>query len=110
MPNRPCWVEIRAHFLEENYRFLQSLAEPHAELLAIVKADAYGHGLDHLRSGCGARRGSMAGRDERGRGRGRARAMPGGADSGDRGHLSRPGSGRGTAWADPRSLGTLATG
>lgn len=45
MPNRPCWVEIRAHFLEENYRFLQSLAEPHAELLAIVKADAYGHGL-----------------------------------------------------------------
>jgi alanine racemase len=46
MPNRPCWVEIRAHFLEENFRFLQSLAEPHAELLAIVKADAYGHALD----------------------------------------------------------------
>ncbi|MGA2084475.1 MAG: alanine racemase [Terracidiphilus sp.] len=45
MPTRPCWVEIRTHSLEENYRFLLSLAAPHAELLAIVKADAYGHSL-----------------------------------------------------------------
>jgi alanine racemase len=45
MPTRPCWVEIRTRSLEENYRFLQSLAAPHAELLAIVKADAYGHSL-----------------------------------------------------------------
>jgi alanine racemase len=46
MPNRPCWVEIRTHALKENYRFLQSLATPHAELLAIVKANAYGHSLE----------------------------------------------------------------
>lgn len=45
MPTRPCWVEIRTQSLEDNYRFLQSLAAPHAELLAIVKADAYGHSL-----------------------------------------------------------------
>jgi alanine racemase len=45
MPTRPCWVEIRAHLLEDNYRFLSALAAPHAELLAIVKADAYGHAL-----------------------------------------------------------------
>jgi alanine racemase len=45
MPTRPCWVEIRTRSLEDNYRFLQSLAAPHAELLAIVKADAYGHSL-----------------------------------------------------------------
>ncbi len=45
MPTRPCWVEISTRFLEENYRFLMSLAAPHAELLAIVKADAYGHSL-----------------------------------------------------------------
>jgi alanine racemase len=45
MPMRPCWVEIRTRFLEENYRFLAGLAAPHAELLAIVKADAYGHSL-----------------------------------------------------------------
>jgi alanine racemase len=45
MPMRPCRVEIRTRSLEENYRFLTSLAAPHAELLAIVKADAYGHSL-----------------------------------------------------------------
>jgi alanine racemase len=46
MPTRPCWVEIRTRSLEENYRFLATLAAPHAELLAIVKANAYGHSLD----------------------------------------------------------------
>ena len=46
MPTRPCWVEIRTRSLEENYRFLNSLTPPDVELLAIVKADAYGHSLD----------------------------------------------------------------
>jgi alanine racemase len=46
MPTRPCWVEIRARSLEENYRFLASLAAGRAELLAIVKANAYGHSLE----------------------------------------------------------------
>ena len=45
MPTRPCWVEIRARALEDNFRFLAALAAPHAELLAIVKANAYGHSL-----------------------------------------------------------------
>ncbi len=45
MPTRPCWVEICARALEDNFRFLSALAAPHAELLAIVKADAYGHSL-----------------------------------------------------------------
>src|ERR1700721_429960 len=45
MTTRPCWVEIRTRALEENFRFLAGLASPHAELLAIVKADAYGHSL-----------------------------------------------------------------
>src|SRR6204780_1333860 len=45
MTTRPCWVEIRTHALEENFRFLAGLATPHAELLAIVKANAYGHSL-----------------------------------------------------------------
>jgi alanine racemase len=45
MPTRPCWVEIRTQTLENNFRFLSSLAAPHAELLAIVKANAYGHSL-----------------------------------------------------------------
>jgi alanine racemase len=46
MPTRPCWVEISSRSLENNYRFLQSIAPAEAELLAIVKADAYGHSLD----------------------------------------------------------------
>ena len=45
MTTRPCWVEIRTRTLEENFRFLTQLAAPHAELLAIVKANAYGHSL-----------------------------------------------------------------
>ena len=45
MPMRPCRVEIRARALEENFRFLAALAAPHADLLAVVKANAYGHSL-----------------------------------------------------------------
>jgi alanine racemase len=45
MPTRPCWVEICTRNLEDNYRFLSNLVAPDAELLAIVKADAYGHSL-----------------------------------------------------------------
>ncbi len=45
MTTRPSWVEIRTRALEANFRFLAGLASPHAELLAIVKANAYGHSL-----------------------------------------------------------------
>jgi alanine racemase len=43
---RPCWVEIDTRALEHNYRYLKSLAAPGAELLAVVKSDAYGHSLE----------------------------------------------------------------
>jgi alanine racemase len=45
MPSRPCWVEINTHALEDNYRLLRSVAPAEAECMAVVKADAYGHGL-----------------------------------------------------------------
>ncbi len=45
MPMRPCWVEIHTHSLEDNFRFLSTLAAPHAELMAVLKADAYGHSV-----------------------------------------------------------------
>jgi alanine racemase len=45
MPTRPCWVEISTQALEDNYRFLSNRAFGEAELLAVVKADAYGHSL-----------------------------------------------------------------
>src|SRR5258708_5151827 len=46
MPSRPCWLEINTHSLAENYLLLRSLAGTGTECLAIVKANAYGHGLD----------------------------------------------------------------
>ena len=45
-PTRPCWLEINTSALQENYRLLAALADPTAECLAIVKANAYGHELD----------------------------------------------------------------
>jgi len=53
MQKRPCWVEILTRAFEHNYRLLAAACgdpEPASsatpvELLAIVKADAYGHGL-----------------------------------------------------------------
>ncbi|MFZ0745835.1 MAG: alanine racemase [Terracidiphilus sp.] len=45
MPTRPCWVEIHTRAFEDNFRLLAAIAAPHAELLAVVKADAYGHSL-----------------------------------------------------------------
>ena len=44
-PSRPCWVEVCTRTLEDNFRFLRSLAPLESELLAVVKADAYGHSL-----------------------------------------------------------------
>jgi len=46
MPTRPCWVEISTRAFEDNYCFLSKLAGPAIELLAIVKANAYGHSLE----------------------------------------------------------------
>ena len=45
MPTRPCWVEIRTQSIEDNFRFLRSFAADQAELLAVLKANAYGHSL-----------------------------------------------------------------
>ena len=45
MSNRPCWVEINTRALEENYRLACSLAGSETECMAVLKADAYGHGL-----------------------------------------------------------------
>ncbi|MEX2580040.1 MAG: alanine racemase [Verrucomicrobiales bacterium] len=47
-PDRPaarCWAEIDLSALRSNVRFCRDLAGPGCGLMAIVKADAYGHGL-----------------------------------------------------------------
>jgi alanine racemase len=43
MTTRPTRAEIDTRALEDNYRFLRSLAPADAECVAVVKADAYGH-------------------------------------------------------------------
>src|ERR1035441_625635 len=45
MQTRPCWVEIRTQAVEDSFRFLRSHTTPDVELLAVVKANAYGHSL-----------------------------------------------------------------
>lgn len=54
---RPCRVEIDTRALEDNVKVLKRLAGPEVELLAVVKANAYGHGLElcapaAVRAGC----------------------------------------------------------
>ena len=41
---RPTWVEVDLQALEHNFRQAQKFCASHQRLLAVVKADAYGHG------------------------------------------------------------------
>src|SRR3569833_4284347 len=45
MQTRPSWAEISTRAVEYNCRFLSKLAGSEVDLLAIVKANAYGHSL-----------------------------------------------------------------
>jgi alanine racemase len=45
LQTRPCWVEISTLAFEDNCRLSSKLASPQVDLLAIVKANAYGHSL-----------------------------------------------------------------
>jgi len=42
---RPCWVDIDTAALRQNWRALKKRLEPAVAMLAVVKANAYGHGL-----------------------------------------------------------------
>ena len=44
MHTRPVWAEVCRGSLVRNYQRLQAAA-PEAELLAVIKANAYGHGV-----------------------------------------------------------------
>lgn len=45
MSSRPCWAEIDTGALKENFGLLRGMAGSETECMAVVKADAYGHGL-----------------------------------------------------------------
>lgn len=41
---RPVWVEVEAAAIRENLRRIKALAGPRRKVMAVVKAEAYGHG------------------------------------------------------------------
>jgi alanine racemase len=43
MPTRPLWAEVSRHRLLANYEMLRAMAGSQAELMPVVKANAYGH-------------------------------------------------------------------
>ncbi len=47
LPHR-CWVEIDLAALERNLKLIRASLPPHIKYVAVVKADAYGHGLPHV--------------------------------------------------------------
>lgn len=42
--HRDAWVEVNLEFLAQNVKALKKLVKPEVKMLAVVKADAYGHG------------------------------------------------------------------
>ncbi len=47
LPHR-CWAEIDLAALERNLRLIRASLPPHMRYVAVVKADAYGHGLHQV--------------------------------------------------------------
>jgi alanine racemase len=45
---RRCWVEIDLAALERNLRLIRASLPAHIRYVAVIKADAYGHGLPHV--------------------------------------------------------------
>lgn len=43
-----CWAEIDLAALERNLKLIRASLPPHIRYVAVVKADAYGHGLPHV--------------------------------------------------------------
>jgi alanine racemase len=60
-PRRDAWVEINLGAIEENARAIRKLVPAHVSLMAVVKADAYGHGASMVLNTLGASGVSMAG-------------------------------------------------
>ncbi|MER3515264.1 MAG: alanine racemase, partial [Chloroflexota bacterium] len=44
MPSRPTWVEIDLDAIAENTQRIKQIIGPDVALMAVLKADAYGHG------------------------------------------------------------------
>ncbi|HEX8748487.1 MAG TPA: alanine racemase, partial [Pyrinomonadaceae bacterium] len=42
--SRPTWAEINLQSLAENFQAIRTRVDSHVKIMAVVKADAYGHG------------------------------------------------------------------
>ena len=42
---RPAWAEINLNNLAFNVQQIRAITNPHSKIMAVVKADAYGHGI-----------------------------------------------------------------
>lgn len=60
-PRRDAWVEINLGAIEDNARAIRKLIPKRVDLMAIVKADAYGHGAAMVLNTLGASGITMAG-------------------------------------------------
>ncbi|MBC7316436.1 MAG: alanine racemase, partial [Chloroflexi bacterium] len=47
-PGRPTWVEVDLDAIAGNVRRLRQIVTPQAQILAVLKADAYGHGASKV--------------------------------------------------------------
>jgi len=45
---RPTWAEIDLSALRHNFRTMNRLVGPQTTVCAVIKADAYGHGIEHI--------------------------------------------------------------
>ena len=50
MTARPTWIETDTSAIADNMRILRAYLRPDVRWLAVVKADAYGHGADAVLS------------------------------------------------------------
>lgn len=53
---RRTWLEISLDALRDNYAAIRAVTSPSAQIMAVVKADAYGHGVEYVvreLAGCG---------------------------------------------------------
>lgn len=45
---RAAWIEVNINAIRQNYRFLKSCVPPDVKIMAVIKADGYGHGMQKV--------------------------------------------------------------
>lgn len=61
MPTRPTWLEIDLDAVSENVRRARQIVGPEVRVMAVVKGNAYGHGITHIARAAVAGGASMLG-------------------------------------------------